>query len=213
VKIKLGPLLSTATAISLGLIVLLGYFVPAFSTLRFFVLQGAVILTAVGIYVGLANLISVHLHKIQNGPKRFFSGVLLLSLFGTLVVGLYDLTAFFFLDGESKRILPWVFENIQLPFEKSLMAVMAIGLTYALFRLSNQKLNLLTGAFVFTVLLTLLGSIPFVGENLPLVERFNSWIINIPAVGGVRGILLGIALGTMATGIRILLGSDRPYSG
>jgi hypothetical protein len=31
-------------------------------------------------------------------------------------------------------------------------------------------------------------------------------------MAGARGILLGVALGTVATGLRVLLGIDRPYS-
>jgi hypothetical protein len=31
------------------------------------------------------------------------------------------------------------------------------------------------------------------------------------ASGGGRGILLGMALGAAATGLRILMGADRPY--
>jgi len=33
------------------------------------------------------------------------------------------------------------------------------------------------------------------------------------AAGGARGILLGVALGTLTTGLRILFGADRPYGG
>jgi hypothetical protein len=32
-------------------------------------------------------------------------------------------------------------------------------------------------------------------------------------MAGARGILLGVALGTVATGLRILIGADRPYGG
>jgi hypothetical protein len=48
---------------------------------------------------------------------------------------------------------------------------------------------------------------------LPLVGNLRTWIVQVPSVGGARGILLGVALGTIATGLRILMGSDRPYGG
>jgi hypothetical protein len=44
--------------------------------------------------------------------------------------------------------------------------------------------------------------------ELPIIK---DWILNVPTLAGVRGILLGVALGTIATGLRILLGADRPY--
>jgi hypothetical protein len=55
--------------------------------------------------------------------------------------------------------------------------------------------------------------VPLFTVNLPLIGEIRSWIVSVPALGGARGILLGIALGTIATGLRILMGSDRPYGG
>jgi len=39
------------------------------------------------------------------------------------------------------------------------------------------------------------------------------FIAQVLAAGGARGILIGVALGTLTTGLRVLLGSDRPYGG
>jgi len=32
-------------------------------------------------------------------------------------------------------------------------------------------------------------------------------------LGGARGILIGVALGSLLTGLRVLFGFDRPYGG
>jgi len=39
------------------------------------------------------------------------------------------------------------------------------------------------------------------------------FIAQVMAGAGARGILLGMALGTLTTGLRILFGADRPYGG
>jgi hypothetical protein len=52
----------------------------------------------------------------------------------------------------------------------------------------------------------------FVGE-IPALNLIRSIIIEVPAVAGARGILLGVALGTIATGMRVLIGADKPYGG
>jgi hypothetical protein len=39
------------------------------------------------------------------------------------------------------------------------------------------------------------------------------WITQVLALGGARGILIGVALGTLTTGLRVLFGADRPYGG
>ena len=68
--------------------------------------------------------------------------------------------------------------------------------------------------FIFTALIIMLGSAPFPFFTIPLVGDFiRPFIISIFATSGARGILLGVALGTLLTGIRVLIGADRPYGG
>jgi hypothetical protein len=47
---------------------------------------------------------------------------------------------------------------------------------------------------------------------LPVLPDIRDWILDVPTLAGVRGILLGVALGAVLTGIRLLLGVERPYS-
>jgi len=39
------------------------------------------------------------------------------------------------------------------------------------------------------------------------------WISQVWALGGARGILIGVGLGALLTGLRVLFGIDRPYGG
>jgi len=71
----------------------------------------------------------------------------------------------------------------------------------------------MSGVFVLFVFVLLITAIPAVAARVGLIAEIRSWILGVPAVGGARGILLGVALGTIATGIRILMGADRPYGG
>jgi hypothetical protein len=52
--------------------------------------------------------------------------------------------------------------------------------------------------------------LPF-GEITPLNDFIRPWIQQVLALGGARGILIGVALGTLTTGLRVLFGADRPY--
>jgi hypothetical protein len=80
-------------------------------------------------------------------------------------------------------------------------------------RLLRRRSDSLSVFFLVTAVLVLLGTTPFFGFEIPGLEEFHRWIIQVPALAGARGILLGIALGSVATGLRVLLGSDRPYEG
>jgi hypothetical protein len=49
-------------------------------------------------------------------------------------------------------------------------------------------------------------------SDIPLLKSVLAGLNALP-VAGARGILLGIALGSLTTGLRILTGTDRPYGG
>jgi hypothetical protein len=201
--------ISTAVAILVGLMILLGYFVPLEPLLSFRVmlLQWTVILAAFALLVGVVNLFRVHWTKVKTGqPANFYSFVLIVALGLTLaVVGYY---------GPTSTPSVWIFSYIQVPVEASLMALLTIVLAYAGVRLLHRRLNALAIVFLLTVLVVLLGTAPllFIGEA-PVLNLIRDLIVQIPAVAGARGLLLGIALGAIATGLRILMGADRPYGG
>jgi hypothetical protein len=201
-----GSSLIVAITIAVGLVVLLGYFVdlPILITVREIFVRWAVILTSVTLLVGVANLFTVHWRRAANAqPGGFYSVILLLAFAISLVV--------FLIFGPTGFWSMWIFNSIQVPAESSLMALLAVVLAYAGARLLNRQINLFSLIFLLTSLTVLLGmaTIPFVNE--PLLADLRAWITQVPAVAGSRGILLGVALGTIATGLRILIGSDRPY--
>jgi hypothetical protein len=203
---RLGSSLIIALTIAVGLVVLLGYFIdlPVLTAIREIFVRWAVILTSITLLVGVANLVSVHWRRMVGAQTGgFYSVILLLSFAISLVVFLiYGPTGFWSM---------WIFNSIQVPAESSLMALLAVVLAYAGARLLNRRINLFSLVFLLTSLVVLLGmaTIPFV--NAPLLADVRAWITQVPAVAGSRGILLGVALGTIATGLRILIGSDRPY--
>jgi len=208
VKINLKSFILASLAIAAGLVVLLGYFIefPLLVSVREVFLQWAVILTGIALLVGIVNLGRVHWHKVRSAQaSSVYSIVLLVSLILTLLVAGYS--------GPTTGPSLWIFKYIQLPIETSLMALLAIVLAYAAARLFYRRLNVFTLIFIVTALLVLLGSISFPLIDLALLRYLRDWIAQVLATAGARGILLGIGLGIVATGLRILMGADRPYGG
>ncbi len=199
---------SAVIAISLGIIVLLGYFVPIgpLISLRIVLLDWAVILAGVALLVGVVNLFYVHWKKTSDGNvDSLYSAVTVFALLVTIVlVGWFGPTHAFSL---------WIFDYIQVPVESSLMAVLAITLAYASARLLRRRIDLLSVVFLATTLVILLATAPIFGIELPGLGDLRDWIAQVPATAGARGILLGVALGIIATGLRVLMGADRPYGG
>ena len=147
-----------ALAMGVGLFVLLGYFIE-FSfvqDLRLLFLQWAVLLAATALLVGLINLLAVHWRKVSLTEQGWiYSGVLMLSFMVTLILGLA-------LGPDSPAVL-FIFKTFQLPLEASLMAVLAISLLVAGFRLVSRRRDLLSLVFIGTALMVLLGTAPTPG--------------------------------------------------
>jgi uncharacterized membrane protein YhdT len=197
-----------AAALS-GILILIGYFfpIPALASVRAAMLQWAVILAGFALLVGVINLIKVHMTHFKRAQKgRGYSLVLILSFLITLVVA-----------GGLTPTHPasiWIFTYVQFPLEASLLAILSVILLYAAVRLLRRRMNSLSVIFLISAVVVLLGSAPlfFVGQ-IDLLTNARDFLVQVVSVGGARGILLGVALGTLATGVRILIGSDRPYNG
>ena len=202
--------LSPLIAIVVGLLVLLGYFLPnneLLAGLRTTFTQWAVILAAAALLVGILNLLTVHIKKISAKEKgSFYSLLLIISLLITLSVGLFA--------GKDSSAMQFAFTAFILPVESSLLAIMVVTLIYAGIRLLRYRNDLMAFVFLITVLVIMLGTAPLPFVELPLVGSvIRPFIISVFSTSGARGILLGVALGTLLTGLRVLVGTDRPYGG
>jgi len=200
--------LATAVAIAIGLVVLLGYFVPGLAAIRSAVLGIGVILVGVATLVGVLNLIGVHWRKLSSSTNRdIYSLFLILAFFITLLAG-------FITGGPSNPGFQRVITAIQVPVETSLMAVLAFSLAYAGLRLLQRRNGFMSIVFVISALVFLIIGSGFLpdSQSIPLLGGLISFLNQLPMAGS-RGILFGIALGGLTTGLRILMGADRPYSG
>ena len=213
-NIKLNAPVSTAIAIGVGIIVLAGYFIPSIINIRFALLRTGLVLAAVALLVGIINLLTVHFKKMGAANENSgYSLILVIALLLTLVIGIIDMVQSYLLGHPNFLMTNWIFTYIQLPIETSLLAVTAVSLTYAAASILRKRMDIFSITFFFVILLVLLGSFSIPPTTLPFLHVIRDWIVRVPALGGARGLLIGIALGTITTGIRILMGTDRPYGG
>jgi len=202
---------SASIAMAFGLLVLVGYFVdlPLLKALHQVFLQWAIILAAIALLVGVINLFSVHWRKALSGGKgSVYSALLVLALVVTLLVAGYS--------GPTGQWSMWLFNYIQVPVESSLMAILTVVLALAGMRLFRRRLNLFSVVFLISALIMLIGAAPVFGITIPGLhgpDGLRAVLAQIPVVAGARGVLLGVALGTVATALRLLMGIDRPYGG
>ncbi len=194
-------------AVLTGVVVLIGYFVPVVAPVQAILLNWAIILAGTATLVGVFNLVMVHGSKIAQREKGgIYSAVLLICLFATFVIGL--------VLGPDHPGMRLLVSGIIVPVEATLMALLAVTLVYASIRLLRRRASIMSIVFIATALLMLVASatLPF-GEIGVLNNFLRPWFQHVLALGGARGILLGVALGTLTTGLRVLFGTERPYGG
>ncbi len=193
-------------AVATGLIVLAGYFFQAeLSPILVLILDWGILLTGVAGLIGVGYLLRWHLLKvIRHQPGRFHSLVVLIAFLFTFIAG-------FVLTPQNAFYRDLIL-NVQVPVEASLLAVLAVTLFYASLRLIRTRgCTPMSIAFLVSALVSLIldlgviqvGSETFAGGLLKIVNRLP--------LAGARGILLGLALGGLVVGLRVLLTIDRPY--
>jgi hypothetical protein len=203
-------LLATVFAISSGIIVLLGYFypLPLLLQLRVLLTNWALIIAAMTVLIGIYNLVAVHSEKISTGEKGSAnSWVLILSLILTMVY-----LAFAVFSGSLEYATHVVADTFIVPVEASLMAILAVTLIYASTRLLRRRLDVMSVLFLVSAVLFLIAFIPTPFGPIP-GDQAIAQFMNVFSTGGARGLLIGIALGVLLTGLSIIFGVDRPYGG
>jgi len=164
-------------------------------------LRVAVTTIAFLILVGVVNLVSVNVQRTVYGrtnTAKVNSAVVLIAFLLGIVAPFTD-----------PDLNDFLLENIQTTLESALAALVFFALVYGAFRMLRRQITFYGILFVLTIEIVLIGALP-AAQFAPL-RAFTEWLINVPVNAGARGILLGIALATLITGLRVLIGQDRTY--
>jgi uncharacterized membrane protein len=204
---------STAPAIITGiagLIVLLSYIFPAevLVQLRIVLVNIAVIVAGMALLLGFFRLLSFHLRRVQQ-RKSGYSLVALIAALAVFIILVVE-QALKLSGNQDAAGLPvsnLIFNSIIAPIQSSLGALLAIFLGAAAVRMAQRRRTWGTLWFLVSAIVVLLTQIPVSDESilLPVRQFFDAL-----AMGGLRGLLLGVALGTLAVAFRVLLAIDRP---
>jgi uncharacterized membrane-anchored protein YitT (DUF2179 family) len=203
-----------AIAVFFGLLTLFSllFNIPEISNI---ILEWASFLVAVALLLGAINLFSVHSQRMVRrgvrGSQRTYSAVLAFSMVAVFTLGLTDLLAI--TDDGTALAFNW----IQAPLEAALASLLAFFLLLSGMRLLQRQRTVGAVLFLATAVLILLSNALIASPIVPaglgqLLQQLRDAIQNVIVAAGVRGILLGVALGAITLSIRLLLGLERPYN-
>jgi len=191
-----------------GMIMVLNFFVPhePFRFLGDNLQEWYMIVASAAIFLGAMNLLHVHIRKIRLKLKNWkYSPVTIVGFLVMMVTGvIYGV-----IEG-----LPfdYLFQNMVVPMGAtmfSLLAFFVASAAFRAFRASNWRATLLlTSAFV-----VMLGQVPIgsmIWDKIPLAKV---WLMAIPNTAGQRAVMIGAAMGVVATSLRMIFGIERSYLG
>jgi len=192
-----------------GLFMIIQYFVPHWliNSLGGRFQQWAIIVVAFAYVLGVSNLMRVNLDVIQrrerDWPYKIITVVALLVVAGVGLVG---------------GITPGTFFNdrfylqMYVPMSSTMYATLAFYIAsaaYRAFRIRTWQATLLA----ITAMVVMLGRVP-VGQLLwKGMPELSDWVMAVPNMVAQRAILIGAALGAVATGLKMVFGIERSYLG
>lgn len=163
------------------------------------------IVFAFTLLVGVVGYIRISLKSIVRGEDRPYRIVSLLGLaampFTALIWGVKADSPFM-----------WIFENIQVPMQSTVFALLAFFVASASLRgfraRSLQAGILLAAALIALISRSNIGDYLWAG-----IPEFSDWIRANPSMSARRAILIGIGLGSLTTSLRVIIGIERTWLG
>jgi succinate-acetate transporter protein len=213
VKKWIPVLIATTT----GLVVLSGYLFPnrlltyhrgRVIELRDVLVEWAVIVAAFAFLLGIFNILRVHGGRAFRRRQGWFYSLVL--LFAMLVAWVPPILPSNISIQRTLDLNRAILNYAIGPLGASLAALLVFTLALAAFRLLRARRSMGAVFFLLIVAVVLLGSAPLTG--MELLADVRDWIVSVPGMAGMRGLLLGVALGTVITALRVLVAGERPFS-
>jgi hypothetical protein len=212
---RLVDFLATVTVISVGIVTLIGLVSKPGTTpetIAYYGIQLVAVVAALAVLIGILNLIGVHMGRFVRSEHGWpYSIVTLICMLAVIVLRILDRADVWSGDLKGEQMSQRVFEAVQVSLESALAALLVFFLVYAAYRLMRREVTIWRVLFSATVIVVLLGWIPL--DNTEAFADVRNWLVEVPVSAGARGILIGVALGTVTVGVRVLVGQDRSFRG
>lgn len=199
-------ILPTVVAMLFGMVVLLSYFLPVDFLVQFrtlVVLPWATVVAAFALLVACLSVLRVHMGRLSRAKDNKITSLLVvLSGIVSFVIVVWQGAGGYW---------PQQLMNVVLtPGESALLALTSVTLIVAGMRIFRTRRSAAGVVFIVTAGFILLTTVAYrvYPDMLITVRRF----VDAVATAGMRGILMGVALGVTLAGLRIIFGIDRPHS-
>lgn len=200
-----GPLLVTF-AVGTALIAL--FFIPHHDAqlVNGEILEWATIVYAFALILGSISLWNTHARKIRQRLSGWpYSLVTLGTLVAVTGLGVWK-------GVEEGTPVSAIYNSVNAPLASTMFALLAFFIASAAFRAFRAR-NVEATLLLATALVMMIGRVS-IGEFLwSGFPGLTEWLLDVPNLAAKRAVAIGVGLGAVSTGLKIILGIERGYLG
>jgi hypothetical protein len=157
--------------------------------------------------LGVGSFVMYHTEKLRRRrPGWFYSIVALVAAAVSTVVGLAWGVK------QTSPLQNYIFTPLLVPLNSSMFAILAFYMASAAYRAfrarTRESALLLIAAFI-----VMLGMVPIGAAIWGKLPDLAEWILSVPNMAAKRAITFGVALGGIATALKVILGIERGWLG
>lgn len=178
-----------------------------------YVIRAVTVSTAWATALGAFNLMRVHGNRISRKREGWINSVFLIASFAILL-----LLGVFLKKGQNDPLYMFFYNSLNVPLNSTMFAVLCFYIASAAYRAFRVR-NIEATVLLTSAVIVMLGSVPigkimfdgFGANGLFGIPWMKNWIMDQANTSVVRGLTLGITLGSLAQAMRNLLGIERGY--
>jgi hypothetical protein len=191
-----------------GMLMITQWFIniASISTVATAIQQWGIILSAFAMGLGSVNIIIRNVRRIQRreGTDWLYAIWLLAIFFLFSILGIGF--------GPESPQYTYVFNTILQPLSGTMYPATLFFLASAIYRTFRAR-NTEAILFVIAGSIMLIANAPMIAVLIPPIVPLKAWIMDVEVTAAYRAILIGIGLGTIVLGFRVLFGLETTYLG
>lgn len=163
--------------------------------------------------VGLAsvNLTRIHARNVTRQRDGWaYSLILLVTMF--IYAGFRAYVEINPTNEEAAANYALIYNYILSPLSSGIWACLAFYVASASYRAFRAR-SLEATILLVSAVIVMLGAAPVGAQIWSKFPEIQRWLLNVPNMTGQRGIVIGAAVGSFVTALRVLLGIERGHLG
>lgn len=176
--------------------------IPAVSAVAVALQSWGATLAAFAIILGLFNILR-HDYIVAKSkkPGEWYLGVFgIVMLIATLLTGL--------VVSIRNPIYEWLWFYLSASIYAAALAIQGFYMVSASFRAFKAK-SMETVMLLVPAAIVMIAYAPVITASFPQAVSLAGWVIDVPNTAAVRGITIGAGVGTIALGLRTILGKEK----